>query len=76
MSDTSKTLSPEVFINPRCPPGVVPTEAAPTDVHLDEVMNAPEREAPVTIHETDNSKAGEPLSVAEVGSGKEPTFSD
>ena len=45
------------------------------DVHPDEVTNAPEREAPIAVLETDNSKAGEPLYAAEVGSGKEPTFS-
>ena len=63
-----------LFINPRCPSGVVPTEAASTDVLPNEVTNAPKREAPVTILETGNSKVGEHLSVAEVGSGKEPTF--
>ena len=67
MPDTSNPLSPEFFINPRCPLGAVPAEAASTDAHPDEVTNAPEREAPVAILETDNSKAGEPLSAAEVG---------
>ena len=75
MSDTSKSLSLEFFINPRFPPGVVPTEAASTDVHPDEVMNAPKREASVVVLETENSKARKHLSTAEVGSGKEPTFS-
>ena len=75
MSDTSKPLSPKFFINPRCPPGTVPTEAASTDVLLDEETNAAEREDPVVVLETGNSKAGEHSSAAEVGSGKEPTFS-
>ena len=38
-------------------------------------MHVPEREAPVAFLETENIKADEHLSVAEVGSGKEPTFS-
>ena len=76
MPDTSKSSSPEFFINPRCPPGVVPTEAASIDVHLDEVTNALEMEAPIAVLEMDNSKAGKHLSVAEVGSGKEPAFSE
>ena len=76
MPDTYKPLSLEFFINPRCTLGVVPTEAASTDVHPDEVTNAPEMEAPVVVLETDNSKASEHLSTTEVRSGKEPTFSD
>ena len=76
MSDTSKSLSLEFFINPRCPPGVFPTKVASTDVHPDEVMNAPKREAPAVVLETENSKARKHLSTAEVGLGKEPTFSD
>ena len=40
------------------------------------MTNAPEREASVAVRETDNSKAGEHLSAAEVRLGKEPTFSD
>ena len=47
-----------------------------TGVHPDEVTNAPERVALVAVLETNNSKADELLSVVEVGSGKEPTFSD
>ena len=39
------------------------------------MTNASEREAPAAVFETDNSKAGEHFSVAEVGSGKEPAFS-
>ena len=58
------------------PPGVVPAEATSTGVHSDEVTNASEREAPTTVLETDNSKAGEHLSIVEVGSGKEPAFSE
>ena len=30
MSDTSTPLTPEFFVNPRCPPGVVLGEAAAT----------------------------------------------
>ena len=74
-SDTSNPLSPEFFfINSQCPPGAVLIEAVSIDVHSDEVMNAPDREASVVVLETDNSKAGEHLSAAEVGSGKEPTY--
>ena len=76
MSDTSKPLSLEYFINPRCPPGTVPVEAASTDVLSNEETNAPEREAPVVVPETGNSKAGEHPFGAEVGLGKEPTFSE
>ena len=75
MLDMSKPLSPDFFIDPRCPPGDVPAEATSTNVHPDEVTNVPEREAPIAVLETDNSKASEPLSTAEVGLGKEPTFS-
>ena len=55
MLDTFKLLSPEFFINPRCPLGVVSTEVASTNVHPDEVKNAYEREAHATVLETDNS---------------------
>ena len=58
------------------PPGVVPAEVASTDVHPDEVTNAPEREAPIAVLEMGNSKAGEHLSATEVGSGEEPNFSE
>ena len=75
MLDMSKPLSQEFFfINPRCPLGVVPAEAASTGVHPDEVMNAFEREASATVLETDNSKAGEHIFAAEVGLGKDPAF--
>ena len=40
MPDTSKPLSPDFFINPRCPPGVVPAEAATNDVRPGEAMFA------------------------------------
>ena len=76
MPDTSKPLSPEFFINHRCPPSVVPAEAASTDVHPDEVMNASKREALVAVLETKNNKVGEHLSASEVRSSKEPTFSN
>ena len=75
MSDTSKSLSLEFFINPRCPPGVVPAEAASIDVCPGEATNAPEREAPAAVLKTDNSDAGEHLSTAEVGLGNELDFS-
>ena len=61
MPDTSKILSQEFFINPRCPLGVVPAEAAFTNVHSDEVTNASEKEAPAVVLETYNCKAGEHL---------------
>ena len=73
--DTSNPFSLEFFINPRCPPGVIPAKAASTYVHPDEVTNASEREASTAVLETDNSKAGEHLSAVEVRSGKEPAFS-
>ena len=38
-------------------------------------MNAPEREAPAAILETDNSEAGEHLSTTEVRPGNKPIFS-
>ena len=75
MSDTSKLLSPEFFINPRCPQGIVPAEAASIDVHLGEAMNAPKREALATVLETDNSKAGEHLFAAKVGPSNAPDSS-
>ena len=75
MPDMSKSLSLEFFINPRCPPGAVPTEAASIDVRPGEVTNESEREVPAAILETDNSEAGEHLSATEVGSGNESVFS-
>ena len=72
MLDTSKPLSLEFFINPRCPPGAVPAEVATIDVHSGEAMIVSEREVPVAILETDISEAGEHLSAAEVGLGNEP----
>ena len=75
MLDTSKSLSPDFFLLILdSPPGAIPAEVASTDVNPDEVTNEPEREAPVAVLETGNSKAGEHLSAAEVGSGKEPIF--
>ena len=64
------------FINPRCPPGTVPAEAASTGVFPDEETNVPEREAPVVVPEMGNSKVGEHPPTADVGSGKDPTFSE
>ena len=72
MPDTSKPLSPDFFINPRCSPGAVPSKAASIDVRPSEATNAPEREAPAAVLETDNSKAGEHFSATEVGPGNEP----
>ena len=72
MSDTSKPLSQEFFINPRCPPGTVLAEAAPIFVHSSEAMNAPKMEALAAILKTNNSEVGEHLSAAEVGPGNEP----
>ena len=74
MLDTSKSLSSEFFINPRYPPGVVPTEAASIDVRPSGVANTPERDASTAVLETDHSKVGEHLSSAEVGPGKDLTF--
>ena len=73
MPDTSKPLSKEFFLLIL---DVVPVEDASTNVLLDEVTNAPEREAPIAVLETGNSKAGEHPFATEVGSGKEPTFSE
>ena len=39
------------------------------------MTNVLDREAPTIVLETDNSKAGEHLSIAKVGSVKEPSFS-
>ena len=75
MLDTSKLLSPEFFINLRCPSGVVLAEAGSINVRSGEVTNAPEREAHAAILEMDNSEAGKHLSAAKVGSGNEPVFS-
>ena len=75
MPNTSKPLPPEFFINSRCPPGVVPAEAATIDVCPGEAMIAPEREVPAAVLETDISDAGEHLSASEVGLGNEPDFS-
>ena len=75
MSDTSKPLSLEFFINPRCPPGVILAEATTIDVRPGELMIAPERKVPTTVLETDISEAGEHLSAAEVGLGNEPDSS-
>ena len=75
MPDTSKTLSPKFFINPRCPPGVVPTEAATIDVRSGEAMTASEREVPAADLEAYISEAGEHLSIVEVGLSNEPNYS-
>ena len=75
MPDTSKPLSPKFFINPQCPPGVVPVEAASIDVRPSKMMNALEREDPTAVLETDNSEVGKHLSIAKVGPSNEPVFS-
>ena len=75
MSDTSKLLSPEFFINPRCPPGAVPTEATPIDVRPGGGTNAPERVALAAVPETDNSETGEYFSASKVWPSNEPDFS-
>ena len=75
MPNTSKLLSPKFFINPRCPPSVVPAKPASIDVRPGEMTNALEREAPAAVLETDHSMVGEHLSAAEVGPGKGPAFS-
>ena len=75
MSDMSKPLSLEFFINPRCPSGVVPAEAATIDVRSGEAMIASEREVPVVVLERDIIEAGEHLSAVEVGLGNEPDSS-
>ena len=75
MPDTSKPLSPEFFINPRCPPGIVHVEVATIDVCSGEVMIASEREVPAAVLEADISEVGEHLSVTEVGLGNEPDSS-
>ena len=64
MLDTSKLLSPEFFINPRCLPGAVPAKAPTIDVHSGEAMIALEREVPAAVLETNISEVGEHLSAA------------
>ena len=54
MLDTSKSLSPEFFINPQCPSGAVPAKAASIDVCPGEVVNALEKEAFAAVLETDH----------------------
>ena len=75
MPGKSKPLSLEFFINPRCPPGAVLTEAATINVRLGEAMIASEREVPATVLEADISEVGEHLSASEVGLGNEPDSS-
>ena len=58
MPNTSKPLSPEFFINPRCPPGTILIEAASINVHPGEATNGPEREALATVFETAKSEVG------------------
>ena len=65
-ASTSKSLSPEFFINPRCLPGVVPVEAATIVVHSGEAMIESKMKVPTAVLEADISEAGEHLSVVEV----------
>ena len=71
MPDTSKPLTPEFFINPRCPPGVVLAEVVTIDVRSGEAMIVLEREVPVAVLEANISETGEHLPTAEVGLGNE-----
>ena len=75
MPDTSKPLSLEFFINPRCPPGVVPTKATTIDVLSGEAMIASKREVLAAVLEAEISEAGEHLSTAKVRLGNEPDSS-
>ena len=75
MPDMFKPLSPEFFINHRCPPGVVPVEAATIDVRSGEEMIASEREVPVAVLKADISEVSEHISAAEVGLRNEPDSS-
>ena len=63
MSNTSKPLSPEFFINPH-PPGAVSAEVATINVRSGEAMIAPKREVPAAVLETDISEEGEHLSAS------------
>ena len=69
--DTSKPLSPEFFINPRCLPGAIPIEAATIVVRSGEAMIASEREVLTAVLEADISEVGEHLSAIEVGLSNE-----
>ena len=75
MLDTSNPLSPESFINPRCPPSVIPAEAVTSDVRPGKAMIKPKREAPATVPGTYINEAGEHLSATEVRLGNGPDFS-
>ena len=66
MPGTSKSLSKEFFINPRCPPGTTLAEVVSIFVHSGEATNAPERKALAAVLESDDSEAGEHLSATEV----------
>ena len=75
MLDTSKTLLPVFFINPRCPSSVIPVEDATIDVCPGEAMIVPEREFLATVLEADISEVGEYLPSTEVRPGNEPDSS-
>ena len=74
MLDMSKPLSPEFFINPRCPLVTIPAEDVSIEIRPGEATNASERKAPVVVLETDNNKVGAHLSVAEVGLSNKLVF--
>ena len=72
--DTSKPLSPDFFINPRCHPGTVPAKSITSYVHPGEAMIMPEREHLAVALVTDISEASKHLSTVEVVLGDEPDF--
>ena len=76
MLDTSKPLSLEFFINPRCLSGTIPIEAATVDVCSGEAMIVPEREVFAAVLERDISEEGEHLFATEVRLGNEPDSSN
>ena len=71
--DTSKLLSPELFINPRYPVGS--TKSTTINVPSSEATIALEREVPTVVLEADTSEAGKNLSASKVGLGNEPDSS-
>ena len=75
MPDTSMPLSPEFFINPQCPLGVISIKPVTADVCSGETIIAPEMEVPIAVLETDIREAGEDLSATEVGLVNEPNSS-
>ena len=45
MLDSSDPLPPEFFVNPKCPPVPVATEAASMEVHQSEAVEEPKKSA-------------------------------